>query len=203
MRLYTTSTSPYGRMARIAIREHGLAAEIEVRAARTREPNSPFYQVNPSGRVPCLCLEDGRVLEGSQLICTFLDDIGHGPALVRPASDDGWQFGQLQSQAMSLLDGIAVLGRELRRPESDRSATIIAHEEDRTERLADVWEGQLDTEIMSGPLNIVQMIVVCAIDSIEYYAGRSIRKDHPALTAWHSAMHRRPAIAETIPSSKF
>ena len=203
MKLYTTSTSPYGRMARIAIREHGLSTAIEVLPARTREPNSPFYQINPSGRVPCLCLKDGRTLEGSQLICAFLDDIGDGPALVRAASDNDWAFGQLHEQAMSLLDGIAVLGRELRRPESDRSATIIAHEESRAERLADVWEGQVDHEIMGGPLNIVQMIIVCAIDSVEYYAGRSLRNDHPALTAWHSEMHRRDSIAGTVPTLPF
>ena len=203
MKLYTTSTSPYGRMARIAIIEHDLSADIAVVAARTREANSPFYAINPSGRVPFLLLEDGRSFEESQLICRFLDDIGHGPALVRPASEGDWAFGRLHAQAISMLDGIAVLGRELRRPEADRSETIIAHEEDRLDRLANVWEDQIGNALLRGPLNIVQMVVVCAIDSIEFYAGRSIRNGRPHLTAWHAEMHRRASIAATIPAQQF
>ena len=129
MKLYTTLTSPYGRLARIAVIEHGLTADVEVLPARTREVGSPYYQINPSGRVPFLVLDDGRTFEDSQLICAYFDAIGHGPALIRPASQDDWAYGRLQAQALSLLDGLSVLGRELKRPEADRSATIIAHEE--------------------------------------------------------------------------
>lgn len=204
MQLHTTLTSPYGRLARIAVIEHDLTADVEVLPARTREVGSPYYQINPSGRVPFLVLDDGRTFEGSQLICAYFDAIGRGPALMHPESQDDWAYGRLQSQAMSLLDGLAVLGRELKRPKGDRSAIIIAHEQARADRLADVWEGHMENTILTdpiltGPLNMVQMILVCAMDSAESYAGRSIRTNRPALSAWHSDLRGRPSINSTKP----
>ena len=47
--------------------------------AKTRAVNSPYYRVNPSGRVPYLMLDDGKGLEGSQLICAYLDHMTGSP----------------------------------------------------------------------------------------------------------------------------
>ena len=54
MKLYYTGTSPYARLARIVVLEKGLANRIEMLEAKTRTLDSPYYQVNPSGRVPFL-----------------------------------------------------------------------------------------------------------------------------------------------------
>lgn len=60
MKLHITPTSPYARITRIAVIEHGLADRVDVVAARTREPASPYYTLIPSGRVPVLEVGDGR-----------------------------------------------------------------------------------------------------------------------------------------------
>lgn len=73
MKLYVTFTSPYARLARIVVLEKALEDRVEVVEAKTRTPGSPFYLINPSGRVPYLVDELGVGMEDSQLICAYLD----------------------------------------------------------------------------------------------------------------------------------
>ena len=42
---------------------------MELVPAQVREPDSPYYRINPSGRVPWLLRDDGTGLEESALIC--------------------------------------------------------------------------------------------------------------------------------------
>src|SRR5215831_18771426 len=54
MKLYVTYGSPYARLARIIVVEKVLENRVEIIEAKTRAPGSPYYQINPSGRVPYL-----------------------------------------------------------------------------------------------------------------------------------------------------
>ena len=75
MKLYCTPGSPYARMARIVVIEKELARRVEVVFARTRKTDSPYYRINPSGRVPYLVRDDGVGMEESGLICAYLDQL--------------------------------------------------------------------------------------------------------------------------------
>ncbi len=189
MQLYVTLTSPYARVARISAIEHGLGDRVRVIVAKTRQTDSPYYEVNPSGRVPYLVVDSARTLEESQLICRYFDSIGAGPQLVLSPDHDDWRYGQLEGQARSFLDGIAVLSRELRRPVNERSPTIVAHEEARGERLANLWEEQIDEPIMGGPLNMAQMLLLSTIDSAARSFGWKVCAGRPKLEAWQARMH--------------
>ena len=84
MKLYITPGSPYARMARIVVLEKGLEGQVEVIRAKTRVADSPYYGVNPSGRVPYLVREDGVGMEESALICAYLDHLDGRPAFQLP-----------------------------------------------------------------------------------------------------------------------
>ena len=73
MKLYVTFGSPYARLARIIVLEKALEDRVEVIQAKTRTPGSPYYQINPSGRVPYLVDDTGVGMEDSQLICAYLE----------------------------------------------------------------------------------------------------------------------------------
>ena len=60
-KLYITYGSPYARLARIIVIEKALEDRVEVIAAKTRTPDSPYYQINPSGRVPYLVDDAARI----------------------------------------------------------------------------------------------------------------------------------------------
>ena len=51
LRLFGTPTSPYARIARIAVAELQLESEVELVWTATRQPNDPSLAFNPSGRV--------------------------------------------------------------------------------------------------------------------------------------------------------
>jgi glutathione S-transferase len=120
MRLYVTNTSPFARVVRIVVLEKGLSSRIELVTARTREENSPYYAINPSGRVPYLVLADGTGMEDSGLIATYLDALDGAPRLGAPQSADPWAYGRLEARARSFTDGVSVWVREMRRPQDER-----------------------------------------------------------------------------------
>jgi glutathione S-transferase len=128
MKLYVTAASPYARIARIVVNEKGLSDRVRVLMVKTRVPDSPYYKINPSGRVPYLVRDDGVGMEDSGLIAAYLDQLDGKPTLTHPQSLGNWEYGWLEARARSLLDGLAVLVRELRRPENERSPTTIEHE---------------------------------------------------------------------------
>ena len=132
MKLYITEGSPYARIVRVVILEKGLASRVEIIAAPTRMANSPYYQINPSGRVPYLIRDDGVGLEESTLICAYLDQLQGNPAFDWPAGDAGWEARRLDALARSLMDGLAVWSREVTRPPGERSPTILRHEAQRS-----------------------------------------------------------------------
>ena len=62
-------------MARIVVLEKKLESRVETIVARTRAAGSPYYGINPSGRVPYLVRDDGVGLEESALNCSYLDHL--------------------------------------------------------------------------------------------------------------------------------
>src|SRR5215216_3451516 len=101
MKLYVTPMSPYARLARILVIEKGLQERVEIVEAKTRTPGSPYYQINPSGRVPYLVDDAGVGMEDSQLICAYLDSLDGKPRFDPPSETD-WAYRRLEALARSL-----------------------------------------------------------------------------------------------------
>lgn len=201
MKLYITPGSPYARIARIVVLEKGLEARVETVVAQTRTADSPYYGINPSGRVPYLVRDDGVGMEESALICAYLDRIDGRPAFDPPAGEQGWEARRLEALARSMLDGFAVWGRELRRPQDERSPTILQHEADRSRRMLDVWEREIDHPMLSGPLNMAQITLACALGFTALLPDLDWRPTHPRLADWFDRIGARPSIAATKPRS--
>ena len=201
MKLYVTNTSPYARIVRIVVWEKNLETRVETIVVRTRVADSPYYRINPSGRVPYLVRDDGAGLEDSALICSYLDHLDGEPAFEPPAGEAGWEARRLEALARSWLDAIAVWTRELRRPAGERSPTTIAHEEDRSQRLADTWEVEIAGPLMQGPLNMAQIVIV-SVCQYSLNADFFWRHGRPHLAAWVDRIAERVSIAATAPPSK-
>jgi len=199
MKLYITPGSPYARMARIVVLEKRLEKRVEVITAQTRVANSAYYRVNPSGRVPYLIREDGIGLEESALICDYLDRLDGKLIFDLPAGGQAWEARRLEALARSLLDGLAVWGRELVRPENERSPTVLLHEAHRSERLTDAWETEIDSPLMDGALNRVQLTLACALGLEARNPGFRWRPGHPKLREWFERIAARPSFAATAP----
>ena len=106
MKLYVTHTSPYARLARIIVIEKALEDRIEIIEAKSHQ-GSPYYQINPSGRVPYLVDDAGVGMEDSQLICAYLDNLDGEPRFHDPLREPNWAYLRLEFRARSMCDGIS------------------------------------------------------------------------------------------------
>ncbi len=197
MKLYITEGSPYARIVRMVIIEKGLQSRIEINLAPTRLANSPYYAINPSGRVPYLIRDNGVGMEESALIVDYLDQLDGKPTFNLPAGDAGWEARRHEALARSLIDGLAVWGRENARPENERSPTTIRHETARANRMANLWESQIDHAWMRGPLNLAQITFACALGMEARNPDLRWRAGRTKLVAWFEAMAARPSFVAT------
>lgn len=201
MKLYITPGSPYARMARVVVLEKGLESRVEIVRAQTRLANSPYYAINPSGRVPYLVRDDGVGMEESSLICAYLDQLDGKPLLAMPEGALGWEARRLEALARSLVDGLAVWSRELARPIDERSPTVIRHETSRSARMTDVWEREIAHAYMHGALNMAQIMLACALGLSLRNPDFAWRPGHPQLCRWYDRIAARPAFAATEPQA--
>ncbi|MEZ5855822.1 MAG: glutathione S-transferase family protein [Hyphomicrobiaceae bacterium] len=202
MKLYVTWTSPYARVARIVVHEKGLTDRVEVVEAKTRTPDSPYYAINPAGRVPFLVRDDGVGMEDSGVISAYLDAIDGNPTLALPPSAHAWAYGRLEAWSRSITDGISVWVREMRRPANERSPTIIAHEAARAERLADLWVRELAHPVMQGAPNLAQFMLLAGIESAAYAGVAALETTRPELAAWANRLRERASVKATAPPPK-
>lgn len=199
MKLYVTITSPYARLARIVVIEKGLQARIDVIEAQTRTADSPYYAINPSGRVPFLIDDAGVEMEDSQLICAYLDNLDGKPRLHRPEND--WPYRRLEARTRSLCDGISVWVREMRRPADERSPTILAHEAARGLRMATFFESEVRGALLQGPPTMAHLVLAVAIDFAKDRGFGDLTDGRPQLAAWRRNMDAMPSLAATTARS--
>lgn len=199
LKLYITAASPYSRMARIMVIEKRLQSRVELITAQTRVVDSPYYAINPSGRVPYLVMPDGSGLEESALICHALDGLDGRPALDVPGPQSGLRALQLEAMARSMLDGLAVWFRETVRPAHERSPGVIRHEQARAARLADAWEHAVSERWMRGRFNLAQLTLGCALGFEPRLPDWRWREGRPALTEWFDRISTMRAFADTVP----
>lgn len=201
MKLYITPGSPYARMARIVVIEKKLESRIEIITAQTRRVDSPYYAINPSGRVPYLVRDDGVGMEESAVICAYLDQLDGKPAFNLPAGDRNWEARRLEALARSMLDGLAVWGREILRPQNERSPTVLRHEAARSQRMADLWDKEVGSPLMRGALNMAQITLACALGLEVRIPDFRWRPAHTKLGDWYSVIAARPSFEATVPPS--
>ena len=199
MQLYVTLTSPYARLARIVVIEKGLENRVEIVEAKTRTPDSPYYRINPSGRVPYLVNDEGVGIEDSQVICAFLDNLDGKPRF-HPAGSPDWSHRRLEASARSMLDSIAVWAREMARPEGERSPTTLAHETARTQRMADHFESEIERPELRDEASMAPWVLAVALETARIRKMGDLTVGRPQLAAWLAPMAQRRSILQTDPA---
>ena len=199
MKLFITPGSPYARMARITVIEKRLESLVEVVVAQTRTSNSPYYMINPSGRVPYLMRDDGVGLEESPVICAWLDHLQGEPMFDLPPGDAAWDVLRLEALARSMMDGLSVWVREILRPEGERSPSVIRHESERANRMSDLWETEIEHPWMRGALNLAQITLGCALGLEARNPDLHWRPGRGKLCDWFDRIAARPSFVATAP----
>ena len=197
MKLYVTHTSPYARLARVLVLEKSLGDRVEIIEAKTRAPDSPYYRINPSGRVPYLVDDAGVGMEDSQLICAYLDSLDGKPQFHHPLHASDWAYRRLEVSARSMCDGISVWVREMNRPENERSPTVLAHEIARGQRMADFFEARVSDPPMQGNPTMTHLILAVTLDVARKRGPGDLTSERPRLAAWMQRICDRSSIRAT------
>lgn len=195
LQLFYSEGSPYARICRMAVRERGLTGSVREVITTLRDPAAVVLPHTPVGRVPTLVLPDGTAITETTLVLGWLDRLGDEPALLPRDAAGIAAYGRV----LGLLDGMAVWNRELRRPESERSPSVLALETGRAGRVADFLEGEV---ARGGYANIDAGALTLA--SILGYAERrhtvwKWRAGRPQLERWFERFAARPSFSATLP----
>ena len=189
-------------MARILVLEKALKDRVEIIQAKTRTSGSPYYLINPSGRVPFLVDDAGVGMEDSQLICAYLDSLDGKPRFHDPLRASDWNYLRLEYAARNLCEGICVWGREMGRPESERSPTVLAHEVARAKRMADVFEDHVTDPLMQGAPCMAHLILAVALDMSDKHGFGDLTSGRPRLADWMRPISQSSFNAEDGPTVK-
>jgi len=83
MKLYN-SIGPNPKLVRMFAAEKGFAfpevVEVDLRSGANRQ--EPYLSKNPAGQLPCLELDDGRVIAETTAICEYLEELKPEPVLI-------------------------------------------------------------------------------------------------------------------------
>src|SRR6266702_5432310 len=199
MTLYVTFTSPYARLARILVLEKALENRVEIIAAKTRVADSPYYQINPSGRVPYLIDDSGVGMEDGQLICAYLDSLDGKPRFHDRARQTDWAYERLEFAARNMCEGLCVWIREMARPAGERSPAVLAHEVARAQRMADVFEERVAEPPMRGAPTMAPLILAVALDVTAKRGLGDLTAGRPQLAAWMRSMSELTSMQRTAP----
>lgn len=119
MKLFYSTTSPYARIARIALAEKGVE-KLERQLTDPWHDAPDLLEANPTARVPAVVLDDGKALTESLLIVLWLEARRPRPSLLGADAD------KVISQAgvaMGAIDAAAavIIGRKMTDASFDES----------------------------------------------------------------------------------
>lgn len=198
MRLFHAPGSPYARIARMAVIEHGLEDRVSVEEATLRDPASILLPFNPVGRVPTLVLADGTAITETTPVLMVLDSLVEPARRLLPGPDRPQSLAAY-GRVLGMMDGIAVWNRELRRPDHERSPGVIALEALRAVRVADA----LERDVAAGAFRARDAAFLALVALCGYCERRhrvfDWRQGRPALAALFDAAQARPSVAATVP----
>lgn len=194
MILRYSAASPYARKIRVAAELLGLAERIEIVAASTADPNDSLRRQNPLGKIPTLLLEDGSALYDSRVIAEYLDHLGGGRLI--PA-DPSRRFEVLRLQALG--DGVNDSALLIRYETATRRPDL------RDQDAIDLQQGKIDRALAtlesappSGPVDLGQIAVACALGYLDLRFEGAWRARYPKLVGWLDAFEKLvPAFAAT------
>ena len=197
MELFVTKNSPYSKLVRGLIYELCIKDRVRVSLAKTRTINSSYYATNPSGRVPYLLRDDGLGMEDSDLICEYLCAIFDSNLWSYPDGNEGLELLRLHGLCRSYIDGLSVWLREIARAPAEQSSAVIAHELERSKRMSEVWEIEINNPLMQGELNRTQLTLFWALEIEKLLSCFNWRLGHPKLIKWHEEISTRPSLKMT------
>ncbi|KZL21591.1 putative GST-like protein YibF [Pseudovibrio axinellae] len=199
--LRTSTTSPYGRKARIAAAVLGIQDQVKVDWADTRASEGSLYEQNPLAKVPTLLMADGETVYDSRVVIELLDTLAGGGKLI-PSDETRISVLTRQAMADGITDAAVQAQVEARNhPEEHQNHVWIERQQGKVDRTLKAFN---DTPLPTpdqthGIPDCAQIALACALGYLDLRANGDWRHQHPELVRWHAAfIEQVPAYNETL-----
>lgn len=196
MRILTNTTSPYARIARIALAEKGFGLG-NTQVVNPWADNDEMLRLNPASRVPTLQLASGLPLTESLLIIAWLERKIPTPSLLDGDLDRVISRAGL---AMGVIDAMANIITGIMQMDPDFGGTKVGLKRRRT-----IVNGfrrmEADPPAYDGGAPDISVITtVVAVDYVRLrFKDAPWVEAIPNLDALRAATAARPSFAKTIP----
>src|SRR5690348_6617261 len=191
MKLLMNTTSPYTRVARIALWEKGFT-DIETRIVDPWADDPEHLAANPSARVPTLITDDGQALTESLLIVLWLERTRPEPPLL--GSDPTGTVARA-GVAMAVIDAAAhtIISRRIAGPGFDESPVGLRRRRSMVEGFR-----RLDGEaggMSAAPPDLAAIAAIVALDYVRFrFPDAGWMPEVPQLDRLRERVRGRPSI---------
>lgn len=200
MKLYHAPASPFVRKVMVLLHEAQATDRVTLVtvAGNPLDPGTMPVDRNPLGKIPALERPEGPTLYDSRVITRYLDDLLK--AGLYPAAPHLWDTLTIEATGDGISEAAVLMRYEMHvRPEATRSPNWAEAQWQKIDRALTALEERW-TSHLSGPLDMGQVAVGCALGYLDFRHGeREWRADRPALAAWYATFADRPAMRATAP----
>lgn len=200
MKLYHSPASPFVRKVVVLLHELEKADEVELLDVTSTAfaSDDGLAASNPLAKLPSLVRDNGTTLYDSRVITAFINDF-YG-AKMYPTGSSRWETLTLEATGDGIMDSAVSMAYEARlRPEDMQYGPWIEAQWAKVERAISVLNARWMSHL-SGPLDIGQISVACALSYVDFRHGaRNWRVGNEALAQWHAAFDSRASMQATKP----
>jgi glutathione S-transferase len=199
---FYNSLGPNPKLVRMFAAEKGYAlpeiVEVDLMAGANRK--EPYLSKNPAGQLPCLELDDGRVIAETTVICEYLEEQKPEPALIGKTAADRaetrmwtrrveWKIVQPLADGFRFAEGLPLFKTRIRTvPEAAAGLKAIAQD----------GLGWLDQQIagrdwiVPNRFSLADIVLFAFVD-FGSQVGQKIDASHENLAKWFERTKSRPS----------
>ncbi|MGB7336788.1 MAG: glutathione S-transferase [Salaquimonas sp.] len=202
MKLWYSPASPFVRKCLIVAHERDLASQIELQdaAANVVKPDARIVASNPTGKIPTMVLDDGRVLFDSRVICDYLDSIHDGKKLTPRSGPKRYEVMTLEALGDGIMDAAV----------NNRYETALRPAEYQWKAWSDGQMGKVNAALdqieekwlksLGRVPNMGSIAVAAALGYLEFrYPDLKWRKNRKGLSRWFKRFSERPSFQASKP----
>jgi glutathione S-transferase len=196
IKLYTFPLSTNSRKVRIALLEKGLEFErVNIDLAKREQKNPEYLKIHPFGQVPALD-DEGFIVYDSTIINEYLEDEYPYPPLM-PDDSEGRARARLMEDFRDTRFNppFVKLIYEMRKPEAERDATVLAAATAEINQCFGRIEKELQgKEYLAGTFSLADIAFMANFDLLERFQI-PVDSKYANTTAWIARLKARPSFA--------
>jgi len=201
MQLFANTTSPYARIARIALAEKGVG-EVELIVVDPWADDPRLREANTATRVPTLVTGRGPVLTESLLIAMWLEATRPPPAQPSLLGDDPTATLSRAGIAMGTIDAAVhtLIGRRITSPSFDETPVGVRRRRSMAEGLSRLEQIAQTTPFKTDRPALDAIAAVVALDYIRFrFPDVAWLPALPHLDRLSATLRARPSFDTTTP----